>query len=93
MRDEPEPINVLNPHVPAQLSHMIGRCLEKEPSHRYDSTRDLARELEGVDGLSTASTSSRLPVAGIVVGSLVAVLAVMIAALFTGDVQQWIASD
>jgi len=98
MRDEPEPASVHNPQVPAQLTHVIGRCLEKEPKQRYDSTRDLARELEGVEGVSTGShaalpTSSRLPVGGIVGVGLVAILAAIIAALFTGDVQEWIAGD
>ncbi len=94
MRDEPEPITVLNPHVPAQLTHIIGRCLEKEPQDRYDSTRDLARELESVDELSTAPqaalpTTRRLSLAGVVGFGLVAVLVVMAVALYTGDVQEW----
>ena len=98
MRDEPEPVSVSNPHVPAQLTHIISRCLEKEPRQRWDSTRDLARELEGVEGVTTPSqavsaTSSRLPVARIVGVGLVAVLVVMIAGLFTGDVQDWIPGD
>jgi TolB-like protein/Flp pilus assembly protein TadD len=98
MRDEPEPISVLNPRVPAQLTHVIGRCLEKEPQQRYDSTRDLARELASVDELSTVPqaglpTSRRLPAAGVVGFGLVAVLVVMGVALFTGEVQNWIAGD
>jgi serine/threonine-protein kinase len=98
MRDEPEPISVLNPDVPAQLTHIIGRCLEKEPQQRYDSTRDLARELESVDELRTAPQaalppSKRLPVAGVVGFGLLAVLVVMAVGLYTGDVQEWLAGD
>ncbi len=93
MRDEPESVSLSNSHAPAQLGHIISRCLEKEPGQRYDSTRDLARELEGVESASQAAspTASRLPVAGIVGVGLVAILVVMIAALFTGDVRDWIA--
>ena len=98
MRDEPEPITVLNPHVPAQLTHIIGRCLEKELQDRYDSTRDLARELEGIDELTTAPhapspSSRRMPLTGIVGAGLGAILLAMAAAMFSGDIQKWIAGD
>lgn len=45
---QPEPIAKVNPKVPAHLKAIVERCLEKEPSERYESTRDLARELEGL---------------------------------------------
>ena len=45
IRDEPEP---LPPSVPQPLAWIIDRCLAKDPSHRYDSTRDLYRELSTV---------------------------------------------
>jgi TolB-like protein/Flp pilus assembly protein TadD len=98
MRDEPEPVSALNPLVPAQLTHIIGRCLEKEPQQRYDSTRDLARELEGVDKLSTAPEAAsprpgRLPVSGVVGLGIMAILVAMAAALYTGGVPQWLAGD
>ncbi len=96
MRDEPEPITVLNPHVPAQLTHIIERCLEKEPHERYDSTRDLARDLESVDALGTApqassSGSRRLLLAG--VSGFVLVVTLVVMTLFTGDMRDWIAGD
>jgi TolB-like protein len=58
----------------------------------------LARELEGFEKLGSAPqaavpTSKRLPVAGVVGVGLVAILAAIIAAWFTGDVQEWIAGD
>jgi TolB-like protein/Tfp pilus assembly protein PilF len=43
---EPKPIARVNPKVPAQLRVIVERCLSKEPSERYESTRDLAKELE-----------------------------------------------
>jgi hypothetical protein len=45
IRDEPEP---LPSTVPQPLAWIIERCLAKDPSHRYDSTRDLYRELSTV---------------------------------------------
>ena len=64
IRDEPAP---LPSTVPAPVRWTIERCLGKEPDQRYDSTRDLYRELRQTrDGLSqtlppsavTASPSS-----------------------------------
>src|SRR5271156_98784 len=48
LREQPEPIGAQNPDAPAPLCWTIDRCLEKEPDKRYDSTRDLARELAAI---------------------------------------------
>ncbi len=48
IEDDPEPIGSLNPAVPPPLRWIIERCLAKDPGERYASTRDLARDLEGV---------------------------------------------
>ena len=62
IEDRPEPISVLNPAVPPPLRWIIERCLAKDPSERYASTRDLARELAGVlDHLDEVSSGSRHP--------------------------------
>ena len=45
---EPEPVAKVNPKVPPHLRVIVERCLEKHPEERYESTRDLARELEGL---------------------------------------------
>jgi serine/threonine protein kinase len=44
---EPPPVEVVNRDVPPALATIIGRCLAKAPRHRYESTRDLARDLRG----------------------------------------------
>jgi eukaryotic-like serine/threonine-protein kinase len=50
---EPPPIGALNPDVPPHLADIVTRLLAKDPAERYDSTRDLARDLGSVlDGLS-----------------------------------------
>ena len=55
IRDEAEP---LPPSVPAPLRWVVERCLAKDPAERYDSTRDLYRELKlARDRLSEASGS------------------------------------
>ncbi len=45
---EPEPIDRLNPQVPAHLVAVVARCLAKDPAERYESTRDLARDLKQI---------------------------------------------
>jgi tetratricopeptide (TPR) repeat protein len=35
---QPEPIAALNPGTPSRLGVIVGRCLEKSPEDRYDST-------------------------------------------------------
>ena len=85
IEDEPEPIAALNPAVPPPLRWIVERCLAKDPSERYASTRDLARELADVlDHLDEVSSGShdaaprglagkwRLPARRVVTGATVA---------------------
>lgn len=56
IRDEPEPLQSLVPHLPVALRWVIERCLAKDPEERYASTRDLARDLAHLrDHVSEAS--------------------------------------
>ena len=43
---DPTPLRDLNPDVPERLALVVDRCLKKSPAGRYDSTRDLARDLD-----------------------------------------------
>jgi len=62
LREEPEPLATAAPACPAPLRWIVERLLAKEPHDRYDSTRDLARELASVrDHLSTSSLSGAAP--------------------------------
>jgi hypothetical protein len=45
---ETEPKAALNPEAPSKLTAIVMRCLAKEPGVRYDSTQDLAQELDGL---------------------------------------------
>ena len=62
VRDEP---SIIEEKIPAPLKWIIDRCLAKEPEQRYESTRDLYRELKNLrDHFSEAYTSGALaPVA------------------------------
>jgi len=46
IQEDPEPVERINPRVPAPLLWVLARLLAKEPEERYSSTRDLARELK-----------------------------------------------
>ena len=46
IQEDPEPVERVNPRVPAPLLWVLARLLAKEPEERYSSTRDLARELK-----------------------------------------------
>ncbi len=55
LKTDPSEFLQINPKVPAGLERIVRRCLEKDPDHRFQSTRDLAFALES---LSSASDSS-----------------------------------
>jgi serine/threonine protein kinase len=59
LRDEPPPLADADPAVPAPVCWTVERCLAKDPDDRYASTRDLAREIAGLRGrLSETSSKS-----------------------------------
>ena len=58
IRDDPTPIEQVNPSVPAPVRWIVDRCLAKNPADRYGSTRDLARDLASArDHFSELTTS------------------------------------
>ena len=46
IQEDPEPVERINPRVPAPLLWILTRLLAKEPEERYAATRDLSRELK-----------------------------------------------
>ena len=48
LRDEPERIGAKVQQVPPPFLWIVERCLAKDPKQRYDSSRDLARDLAAV---------------------------------------------
>ena len=61
LRENPQPIEELNPEAPAELRKLIRRCLTKDPNQRLDSMKTLAIELreivEEFDALSASASS------------------------------------
>ncbi len=84
IREEPAPLPV---SMPAPLRWIIERLLAKDPADRYDSTRDLFRELKHIRERLSEATSAALPaarVAGPKRGRLVPMLATAAVALVAG---------
>jgi serine/threonine protein kinase len=48
IREDAEPVSALNPQTPAVLRWIMERCMAKDSEERYASTRDLARDLQGI---------------------------------------------
>jgi tetratricopeptide (TPR) repeat protein len=62
VRDEPNPITDFNRQAPAAFVHVVERLLSKEPSRRYDSTRDAARDLHNIhDAFASTMAASEIP--------------------------------
>jgi TolB-like protein/predicted Ser/Thr protein kinase len=84
IEDDPERIETHNPRVPAQLSQVIARCLAKNPDDRYESTRDLARDLRDLVHESSAriavQPARRTSIARMAIVSAVVALAAVAAA-------------
>ena len=89
MEREPASISSLRPLTPAALDRFVRDCLEKDPEDRWQSARDVKRELERIRDLVTDDTRSPgeagkrrpagttfLAVAGVLVASLATAAAV-----------------
>jgi TolB-like protein len=61
---EPAPIESLRPDVPPHLAAIVRRLLAKNPDDRYESTRDLARELSSIVAATPGTASVAAPVSG-----------------------------
>lgn len=59
LRDDPEPLAVASPKLPAPVRWLIERCLSKDPGERYAATDDLARDLRAAEShLAEFTTAS-----------------------------------
>jgi len=62
LREEPTPINELNPRVPLGLAHIVHKVLAKEPSARYRTASQLAQILINYHRAGEAMTTVQRPV-------------------------------
>jgi Tol biopolymer transport system component len=61
LEKEPAPITTLKPLAPAALDHAIRSCLAKDPDNRWQTARDLSRELKWI---GEAGSQVGVPVVG-----------------------------
>jgi TolB-like protein/Flp pilus assembly protein TadD len=59
LRDRPPSVTDLRPDVPATLSRVLRRCLEKDPRDRYQTSRDVYNELRELKGEIASGALSR----------------------------------
>ena len=62
LREEPTPVNELNPHVPEGLARIVHKVLSKEPSARYRTASQLAQILINYHRAGEAMTTIQQPV-------------------------------
>jgi serine/threonine protein kinase len=62
LEKEPQPISSLQPLISAALEHVVLRCLMKDPEERWQSARDLSRELKWIsEGVRLTQASEPAP--------------------------------
>ena len=59
LKEDPPDLPVAERHIPPALARIVGRCLEKSPAARFQSTRDLAFALEALSTHSGQAEASR----------------------------------
>jgi hypothetical protein len=54
LRDMPPPLDGVRSDVPADLAHLVRRCLEKDPQYRVQTTRDVGRALREISAAGSS---------------------------------------
>ena len=58
LRDDPPDLSLSNRRISPSLERIVRHCLEKDPEQRFQSTRDLAFDLEALSGCSAVAPDS-----------------------------------
>ena len=61
LEKEPAPVTTLKSLTPAALDHAIRGCLEKNPDERWQTARDLSRELKWISEAGSQTGASAVP--------------------------------
>ena len=59
MSSDPKPVSALQPLTPPALDRIVGTCLAKDPDDRYQSARDLLRDLTWVASGASDDAAAR----------------------------------
>jgi serine/threonine protein kinase/tetratricopeptide (TPR) repeat protein len=74
----------MNPHVSAAFEHVAAQALEKDPSQRYQSARELRVALEALSGGSVPEPKPRMDRKAMSISVLVACIVAVVAILVVG---------
>ena len=56
LKEEPKALSQQSARIPAAVARVLTHCLEKEPSERFQSARDIAFHLESVSDVGSGPT-------------------------------------
>ncbi|MGB6002501.1 MAG: tetratricopeptide repeat protein, partial [Thermoanaerobaculia bacterium] len=99
LKDTPTPVTELKGELPRHLARVIRHCLEKDPSHRFQTALDVRNELEELKGevdAGEAPTSDfslfakparRISRTWLAVGAVAVIVGLLAAAYFIGRTQ------
>jgi tetratricopeptide (TPR) repeat protein len=62
MSNAPPPVRTIDPTIPQAIDEIISRCLDPDPGKRYQTTHELAEDLDAVSGPRTTGSRSRLAI-------------------------------
>jgi eukaryotic-like serine/threonine-protein kinase len=63
LNEDPPDVSTLDPKIPLPLAQVVRHCLEKEPSSRFQSARDIAINLQILAGMQQSTSSGVVAVA------------------------------
>jgi len=81
LKDEPPRVSQLQPLAPAALDRITSTCLAKDPDDRYQSARDLLRDLKWAVSTDVATAATVPAVARRFSGAAIAVVAALLLAV------------
>ena len=84
LKDTPPRVSTLQPVAPPALDRVIGTCLEKDPDDRYQSARDLLRDLKWVATTGTPATPTAAASPRRVVRTVAAAVTLAVCGAVTG---------
>jgi serine/threonine protein kinase len=89
LEDDPRPASQVRPGLPAEIDHVVGTCLQKQPEDRYQSAHDIAVELKWISQTAKASPArtTRMPKLSIAAALTAGLLLGGLAIHFFGTVQ------
>ncbi len=61
LKDAPAPLREIEPGIPRRLDRVVRTCLAKDPEDRWQTMRDLKRELQWIDPTGAADESDAVP--------------------------------